>query len=71
MLRVFWNMVLRKMSGPNRAEIIEEWRKLQDEELHDLYHSPIIIQMIKSRRTEWAGHVACMGENRSAYRVWC
>jgi hypothetical protein len=71
MLRVFWNMVLRKMSGPNRAEIIEEWRKLQGEELHDLYCSPTIIQAIKSRWTEWAGHVACMGEKRSACRVWC
>jgi len=49
------------MSGPNRAEIREEWRKLQNEELHDLYCSPTIIQVIKSRMTEWVGHVACMG----------
>jgi len=70
MLRVFWNMVLRKMSESNRAKIIEEQRKLQDE-LHYLYCSPTIIQMIKSRRTEWAGHVACMGKKRSVHRVWC
>jgi len=63
-------MVLRKMSGPNGAEIREDWRKLQNEELHDLYCSPII-QVIKSRMTEWVGHVACMEEKRSAYRIWC
>jgi hypothetical protein len=58
MVRVFWNMVLRKMSGPNRAEIREDWRKLKNEELHDLYCSPNIIQLIKSSMTEWVGHVA-------------
>jgi hypothetical protein len=65
MVTVFWNMVLRKMSVPNRAEIREDWRKLQNEELHDLYCSPTIIQVIKSRMTEWVGHVACMGHKRS------
>jgi hypothetical protein len=46
-----------------------EWRKLHNEELHNLYSSPNIIRMIKSRRMRWAGHVACMGEERNAYRI--
>jgi hypothetical protein len=45
------------------------WRKLHDEELHNLYSSPSIIRIIKSRRMKWAGHVARMGEKRNAYRV--
>jgi hypothetical protein len=48
-------MVLRKMSGPNRAEIREDWRKMQNEELHDLYCSPNIIQVIKSSVVSWPG----------------
>jgi hypothetical protein len=46
-----------------------EWRKLHDEELHNLYSSPNIIKMIKSRRARWEGHVARMGETRIAYRI--
>jgi hypothetical protein len=46
-----------------------QWRKLHNEELHDLYSSPSIIMVIKSRRMRWAGHVARMGENRNAYRL--
>jgi hypothetical protein len=46
-----------------------EWRKLHNEELHDLYSSPSIIRIIKSRRMRWAGNVARMGENRNAYRL--
>jgi hypothetical protein len=46
-----------------------EWRKLHNEELHDLYSSPSIIRIIKSRRMRWAGHVARMGEKRNAYRL--
>jgi hypothetical protein len=45
------------------------WRKLHNEELHNLYSSPNIIRMIKSRRMRWAGHVARMGERRNAYRI--
>jgi hypothetical protein len=45
------------------------WRKLHNEELHNLYSSPSIIRMIKSRRIRWAGHVARMGVNRNAYRI--
>jgi hypothetical protein len=58
---VFENRVLRRIFGPKRAEVIEGWRKLHNEELHNLYCSPRIIRMIKSRRMRWAGHVARMG----------
>ena len=46
-----------------------EWRKLQNEELNDLYSSPNVVRVIKSRKMRWAGHVACMGERRGVYRV--
>jgi hypothetical protein len=46
-----------------------EWRKLHNEELRDLYSSPSIIRIIKSKRMRWAGNVACMGEKRNAYRL--
>jgi hypothetical protein len=49
--------------------VLTEWRKLHYEELRDLYFSPNIIRMIKSRRMRWAGHVARMGEKRNAYRL--
>jgi hypothetical protein len=68
-LRVFENRVLRRIFGPKRDEVTGEWRKLHNEELHILYSSPNIIQQIKSRRMRWAGHVACMGEERNVYRV--
>jgi hypothetical protein len=48
---------------------MEEWRKLNNEELHNLYSSPDIIRQVKSRRMRWAGHVARMGEEREVYRV--
>jgi hypothetical protein len=57
-LRVFENRVLRRIFGPRRDEVTEEWRKLHKEELCDLYSSPSIIRMINSRRMRWAGHVA-------------
>jgi hypothetical protein len=60
-LRVFENRALRRIFGPKRAEVTGEWRKLHNEELHDLYFSPTILRVIKSRRIKWAGHVACMG----------
>jgi hypothetical protein len=66
-LRVFENRVLRRIFGPKRVE--GEWRKLHNEELRDLYSSPSIIRIIKSRRMRWAGHVTRMGEKRSAYRL--
>jgi hypothetical protein len=55
--------------GPKRGEVTGEWRRLHNEELDDLYSSPNIIRVIKSRRLRWAGHVARMGEKRGAYRI--
>jgi hypothetical protein len=69
LVRVFENRVLRRIFGPKRDEVTGGWRKLHNEELHNLYSSPSIIRMIKSRRMRWAGHVARMGEKRNAYRV--
>ena len=63
-LRVFENMVLRRIFGPRRDELTGEWRRLHNEELNDLYRSPIIVRVIKSRRMRWTGHVASMGEER-------
>jgi hypothetical protein len=60
--------VLRRIFGPKRDEVTGGWRKLHNEELRDLYSSPSIIRMIKSRRVRWADHVASMGEKRNAYR---
>jgi hypothetical protein len=67
-LRVFENSVLRKIFGPKREED-GSWRKLQNDELHNLYSSPNIVRMIKSRRMRWAGHVARMREGRGVYRA--
>jgi hypothetical protein len=61
--------VLRRIFGPERDEVTGEWRKLHNEELRDLYSSPSIIRMIKSRRMRWAGYVARMGAKRNAYRL--
>jgi hypothetical protein len=68
-LRVFENRMLRRISGPKRDEVTEEWRKLHNEELRYLYSSPSIIRIIKSRRMRWAGHAARMGEKRNTYRL--
>ena len=61
-LRVFENRVLRRIFGPKRDEVTGEWRKLHNEEFSDLYSSPNIVRVIKSRRPRWVGHVACMWE---------
>jgi hypothetical protein len=66
---VFENRVLRRIFGLKRDEVTGEWRKLHNEELHDLYSSPSIIIIIKARRMRWAGHVARMRERRNAYRL--
>ena len=68
-LRVFENRVFRGISVPKRDEVTGEWRKLHNEELNDLYSTPNIVRVIKSRRMRWAGHVACMGKRRDVYRV--
>jgi hypothetical protein len=60
-LRVFGKRVLRKIFGPKRDEVTGEWRKLHNEEHRDLYSSPSITRIIKSRRMSWAGHVARRG----------
>jgi hypothetical protein len=66
---VFENRVLRRIFGPKRDEVTGEWRKLHNEELHNLYSYPDIIRQVKSRRMRWAGHVARMGEERKVYKV--
>jgi hypothetical protein len=67
---VFENRVLRRKFGLQRAEVMGQWRKLRNGELHNLYSSPDIIRQIKSRRMRWVGHVAHMGEGRNVYGVW-
>ena len=68
-LRVFENMVLRRIFGPRRDEVTGDWRRLHNDELNYLYCSPNIVRVTKSRRMRWAGHVARMGEERGVYRV--
>jgi hypothetical protein len=65
----FENRVLRRIFGPKRDLMTGGWRKLHNEELHNLYSSPNIIRMMKSRRMRWAGHVARRGEKRNACRI--
>ena len=67
--RVFENRVLRRIFGPKRDGVTGEWRKLHNEELNDLYCSPNIVRVVKSRRMRWAGHVARMEEGRVVHRV--
>jgi len=68
-LRVFENRVLRKIFGPRRDEVMGEWWRMHNEELNDLYSSPNIVRVLKSRRMKWAGHLSHMGEERGLYRV--
>ena len=68
-LRVFENRVLWRTFGPKSDGVTVEWRKLHNEELNDLYCSPNIVQVIKSRRMRWAGHIARIGERRGVYSV--
>jgi hypothetical protein len=69
-LGVFENRLVRKIFGPKRDEVTGEWRKLHNEELHDLYFSPNIIRIMKARRMRWAGHVARMGRRRTRIGCW-
>jgi hypothetical protein len=66
---VFEKRVLRRIFGPERDEATGEWRRLNNEELNDLYSSPNIIRVIKSRRMKWAEHEARMEEKKDAYRI--
>jgi hypothetical protein len=66
---VFEIRVLRGIFGPKRDGVTGEWIRLHNEDLYDLYSSPNIIRVMKSRRIRWAGHVARMGEGRGAYRI--
>jgi len=68
-LRVFENRVLRRVFGPKRDEVTGEWRKLHNEGLNDVYSTPNIFRVIKSRRMRWAGHVARVGERTGVCRV--
>jgi hypothetical protein len=70
-LRVFQNRVLRRIFGPKRDEVTGEWRKLHNEEFHDVYSysSPSIIRLLMSRRMRLAGHVPRIGEKRNAYEA--
>ena len=68
--RVFENKVLRRIFGPRRDEVTEEWRRLHNEELNDLYYSSNIVWVIKSRRMRCVGHVACMDEERGCIGSW-
>jgi hypothetical protein len=68
-LRIFENRVLKRIFGRKRDEVTEEWRKLHNEELHNLFSSPHTNRQIKPRRMRWAGHVARIGEEREVYKV--
>jgi hypothetical protein len=67
---VFENRMLRRIFGPKRDEVTGGWRKLHNKELHNLYSSPSVIRMIKSRMMRWAGHVARMGRRGILIRLW-
>ena len=68
-LRMFESGVLWRAFGPKRGEVTGEWRRLHNDELSDLYCSPNITRVIKSRRMRWSGHVVCEGDRRGACRV--
>ena len=68
-LRVFEKRVLRKIFWPKWEEVTGEWRKLQNEELNDLYYSSNVVRVIKLRRMKWVGHIAYVGEKKGVHRV--
>jgi hypothetical protein len=64
------NRALRRIFGPKGEEVVRNWRRLHNEKLHNLYASPSIITVIKSKRMRWVRHVACKGEMRNAYNIF-
>jgi hypothetical protein len=66
---VFENRALRGIFAPKRDEVTRDWRRLHNEELHNLYCSPSVIRMMKSRKMRWAEHVARVGVKRNTYRI--
>ena len=66
-MRVSENMALKRIFGPRMGKVTGEWRRLHNEELNDLYCSPNIVRVIKSRKMRWIGHVARIGEERGVY----
>ena len=71
MFGIFVNMVLRRIFGFKWDEVSGDWRRLHNEELNDLYSSPNIVRVLKSRRMRWAGHVAHMEEVEACTGLWC
>jgi hypothetical protein len=67
--KVFENGVLRRIFGPKRDEVMGGWRKLHNEELHNLYTSPSVIRTFKSMRMRWAEYITQIGEKRNAYII--
>jgi len=65
-LKVSQNRVLRRIFGPKREEVVRDWRKLHEEELHNLYTSPDMIRVMKSKSVRWVGHVTRMGKKRKS-----
>jgi hypothetical protein len=66
---VFENRVMRRTFGSKREKVVGSWRKLHNEELHNLYALASFIRVIKLRLTRWTGHVACMSEMRNKYKI--
>jgi len=69
-LKVFENVVLKRIFGPRREEVTGEWRRLHNGEINDLYSSPNIVRVIKPRKMRWAGHMARVGEERGCIGSW-
>jgi hypothetical protein len=67
---MFENRVLRRIFGPRRNQLTGEWKKIHNEELSDLYPSPNMVRVIKSRRMKWTGYLAHMDERRDIYRIF-
>jgi hypothetical protein len=67
--REFENTILRRMFGPEMEQVAVGWRRMHTKEFHDLYSSPSVAKVMKSRRMRLVGHVACMGTIRNAYSV--